>query len=265
MTELTVVLPVYRNAETLAELIGRIHRVLDGNGTEHRILAVDDASPDASWKVLTVLGRNDPRLAAVRLCSNGGQHRALFLGLSLADSRKTAVMDADLQDPPELLPALLEKSNEEGTVVFAKRYGRYESSLRLAASAVHKSFLSLLTGVPRRCGTFFVISDSVRERMIAGASEKPQVVVLAGLSSSKIETVPFVRPSGRGTSSYGIRTLFAAAWLAYRNVLLFRTDRDGGVPPPVTENIDGAFGWVGNRIIFSGDISERHTTAAQLL
>jgi len=217
--EITVVIPVFKNAEMLQNLVGRIHIALDNSSVTHRILAIDDASPDESWKVLSQIEENDDRLGAIQLESNVGQHKALYIGLLLSNSPWVAVMDADLQDSPEVLPELLSKAKSAGATVFAERYGEHENRYRLLASKVYKTLLSWLIGVPRSVGTFFVISDEVVKVMLEYKNKTPQVVVMAVCASDKLETVAFrrlSRPSGK--SSYSTSLLFRAAWNGYRNV-----------------------------------------------
>ncbi|MDA8296252.1 MAG: glycosyltransferase family 2 protein [Actinomycetota bacterium] len=116
---LSVVLPVYDEIDTLPELYRRLCEALSGHDFE--LLFVDDRSRDGSWELLRQLARKDMRVKAIRLSRNFGHQVAITAGMDNARGDAVVVMDADLQDPPELIPALLEKSREGYEVVYAVR------------------------------------------------------------------------------------------------------------------------------------------------
>src|SRR5438067_1542306 len=154
---LTVVLPVYRNADTLPALHAALHRVLDAQPLDYELLFVDDACPAGSLRVLESLAARDPRVAVLALDRNVGQHRAILAGVELARGARIVVMDADLQDPPEAIPALLARLAQGPDAVFAGRRGRYESPPRLLSSWLLKRLLWLLCGLPPDAGAFLAI------------------------------------------------------------------------------------------------------------
>jgi undecaprenyl-phosphate 4-deoxy-4-formamido-L-arabinose transferase len=130
----SVVVPVYNEAESLPELHRRLRAVLDGVGEPCEVVYVDDASTDSSPEVLEELGRDDPRLILVELAHNAGQHGAVLAGFQVSRGRVVVTIDADLQNPPEEIPKLLAKVAEGYDVVGGVRQGRRDSWLRLAAS-----------------------------------------------------------------------------------------------------------------------------------
>lgn len=111
---ISVILPVFKSEDFLEELLTRIHASLDHAGYEHEVVCVNDRCPGSSWAVLEKVVQGDARLTAVDLKENVGQHQAVLIGMSYAVGDLIAVMDADLQDPPEALPQLvkLAKSHE---------------------------------------------------------------------------------------------------------------------------------------------------------
>jgi polyisoprenyl-phosphate glycosyltransferase len=121
---LSVVLPVYNEAENLPELSERLTRALDACGRTWEVVFVDDGSRDASFELMSALAKRDPRFVVVRLSRNFGHQMALTAGVDAARGRIVAVMDADLQDPPELLPQMLAKVDEGHEVVYAVRTAR---------------------------------------------------------------------------------------------------------------------------------------------
>ena len=107
------------------------------------------------------------RTGELALVTVVGQHAAVLAGLARARGSWAAVLDGDLQDPPEVIPQLLAAGREQGvSVIFAGRRGRYESRARLLTSVLYKRTLSLLVGVPRDAGIFVVLERPVVDRLL---------------------------------------------------------------------------------------------------
>jgi hypothetical protein len=201
--EVSVVVPVYRNAETVGELSSRIASVLDGQGVSFEILFVNDACPEGSLAVLAVLADADDRVRVLSLKRNVGQQRAILAGLACAHGRKTVVMDADLQDPPEAIPLLLDRVGDGYDAVFAGRRGRYESSLRLFTSRLFKRVLRAMLDVPTDAGAFVAMSRKMKECLLLMPSQGAHVVAMIGASGLPVDSIPVERaPRPRGRSSY---------------------------------------------------------------
>jgi hypothetical protein len=203
----SVVIPVFRNEDTLLELHRRLSMTLDPLPFE--ILFVDDASPDGSPALLERIAREDDRVGVVVLERNGGQQRAVLAGLRLAQGDRVVVMDADLQDPPEAVPGLLARLEEDGVaVVFAGRRGRYESLLRLLTSRVFKRLLHLLAGVPPDAGLFLAMDRRMTQGILALPMDPPFVVAMVGATGLPAVSTPVrraARPSGRSAYRFGDR------------------------------------------------------------
>ncbi|MGH0033411.1 MAG: glycosyltransferase family 2 protein [Myxococcota bacterium] len=121
----SVVVPVYRSARTLPELVRRLAAVLDAEGLSHELILVDDGSPDESWSVLREIHEEMPdRVVAVELMRNFGQHNALMCGLGRARGEVVVTLDDDLQHPPEEIPKLLGALDERGLDL---AYGLYDT------------------------------------------------------------------------------------------------------------------------------------------
>lgn len=118
------VIPVYNERDTLPELHTRLAAVADGLDGESEFLFVDDCSFDGSRELLLDLHERDPRCKLVRFARNFGHQVAISAGLDLAIGDAVIVMDADLQDPPELVPELVARWNEGYEVVYAVRERR---------------------------------------------------------------------------------------------------------------------------------------------
>jgi glycosyltransferase involved in cell wall biosynthesis len=112
--DISVVIPLINERESLQELVSRLHSVLSGLSLQYEILLVDDGSNDGSWEEITRLHTQDARVKGIRLGRNYGKSPALNEGFSAAQGRVVITMDADLQDDPDELPELYRMITEEG-------------------------------------------------------------------------------------------------------------------------------------------------------
>ena len=195
---LAVVVPVYRNAPTLLPLAERLAAALAGR--DWRLRLVVDACPSGSADAAARLAAVDPRVSATVLAVNGGQHAALRRGLAdEPDADVWVCMDADLQDPPEAVPLLLDRlAAGDVAAVFAGRRGAYESWLRRATGGLHRRVAARLTGLPPDAGAFLALGPAVRAAVLASGS--PSVVLAVGVARRPVTSVPVerdVRPEGR--------------------------------------------------------------------
>ena len=122
--ELSVVLPVFNEQGGLPEVYRRVKAVLVKTGLSHEIIFVNDGSRDGSWQVLLDLANRDRMVKAVNLSRNFGHQVAITAGIDASGGASVIVMDSDLQDPPELIEALLQKYREGFDVVYAQRRTR---------------------------------------------------------------------------------------------------------------------------------------------
>ena len=121
---LSVVTPAYREAQNLPKLYERLRAVLDGLGVDWEWIIVDDHSPDATFAVMHDIAAQDSRVRGIRLARNSGSHIALSCGLHAARGDCTVALAADLQDPPEAVPRLLDEWRAGAHVVWAARARR---------------------------------------------------------------------------------------------------------------------------------------------
>ena len=218
---ISVVVPVFGNAETLAELLARVARVLERMSQTFEVVFVDDASPDRSFEVLAELAATDERVVVVRLATNIGQHAAVLEGLRVAKGRSVVVMDADLQDRPESIPDLMAPVGY--AAVFAGRRGRYESRSRLLTSRAFKVLLGRLAGVPSDAGLFVLLTREATDRLLRMPGRDPYVVAMIGCSGLRVTSVPIERaPRPIGRSAYPFRGRVRAAWRALRWTIAWR-------------------------------------------
>ncbi len=159
---LTVVVAARNEAATLPTLHPRIAAVLQRlDGVDGRVLYVDDGSTDATWEVMQRLARRDPRVSLLRLSRNFGKELALTAGLDQVDAGAVLILDADGQDPPELIPQFVSKWREGYDDVHGTRIQRQgESWLKRATAASFYRVIGRLskTPIPADTGDFRLLS-----------------------------------------------------------------------------------------------------------
>lgn len=165
---LTVVIAAFNEEAALPALHPRIAAALAGTGLDARVLYVDDGSSDGTWAVLQAIAASDPAVSLLRLSRNFGKELALTAGLDQVDSDAAVVLDADGQDPPELLPAFIAKWREGYDVVYGTRITREGESWlkRTTAKAFYRVMNRLShTGLPADTGDFRLMSRRVLDAL----------------------------------------------------------------------------------------------------
>jgi SAM-dependent methyltransferase len=223
--EVSVVVPVYDNAATLPALHARLVAALGDRLLE--AIYVDDASRDDSAAVLRALASRDPRAVVVERPTNGGQHRALLDGLARASGAWVVCLDADLQDPPEALPALLVRAAgpDEPPVVFGGRRGGHASLDRRLTSRAFKGAQAALTGLPGDASSLVALRADVAGRVLElDDGRRPPFVpgMVATAARGAWASVPVERAASAAPSGYSTRTRVAAGTRGLRWALAAR-------------------------------------------
>ncbi|AUG98843.1 undecaprenyl-phosphate 4-deoxy-4-formamido-L-arabinose transferase [Pectobacteriaceae bacterium C52] len=145
--KVSVVIPVFNEQESLPELIRRTTAACDLLGTDYEILLVDDGSSDDSTELMTAAAQaTDSHIVAVVLNRNYGQHSAIMAGFSHVSGDLIITLDADLQNPPEEIPRLVQTANEGYDVVGTIRQNRQDSMFRKLASRLINQLIQRTTG-----------------------------------------------------------------------------------------------------------------------
>jgi polyisoprenyl-phosphate glycosyltransferase len=203
--DLSVVVPVYRNAATLAELHERITRCAAALGN-YEIVYVNDACPAGSLERLQQIASTCARVVVVDVPRNGGQNRAVLRGLARAGGEIAVMLDADLQDPPEAIETLVTAlRGSDAAAVFAARRGRYESAVRLATARAFRWLLRHWPGsrLPEGAGLFVALDRRMITHLVLAADKNPYVVGMIGRAGLPVAAVPVERmPNPLGESSY---------------------------------------------------------------
>jgi polyisoprenyl-phosphate glycosyltransferase len=181
MSLVSIVVPVYHNAPSLPELLGKFQELaLRNPGDQFEFVFVDDGSKDDSFEVLRTLAEREPRVLIVKLSRNFGSNPAVLAGLDQARGDVVAGIAADLQDPPELIHDMLALWRGGRKVVLAARQGRDDPGLTsLMADTFYAMFRRFaIKNMPKRGFDFFLIDRQVCD-LIKGIQENN--VYLMGL------------------------------------------------------------------------------------
>lgn len=144
-TLISIVVPAYNEANVLPEFHRRLSAVLDSLGTASEVIYVNDGSTDETLGVMQRLRESDPRVAILDLSRNFGKEVALTAGLDHATGDAVVIIDADLQDPPEVIPDLIERWREGYEVVYAVRAERKGETWFKEVTA--KLFYRIISGI----------------------------------------------------------------------------------------------------------------------
>src|SRR5215470_2992969 len=216
---LSVVVPVFNEELSLPELHRRLGTVLESIPERSEIVFVDDASTDRSADVLEAIRTSDPRVTVVELAYNSGQHGAVLAGFEVSRGEIVVTLDADLQNPPEEIPRLLEKIREGFDVVGGVRQGREDAWLRRGISRLVRLFTRNATDYG--CMLRAYRRDVVR-RVLRCRERSLFVPALAAMLARRVTEVPVAHEQRRfGHSRYSTLRLVRLGfdWLTGFSVL----------------------------------------------
>jgi glycosyltransferase involved in cell wall biosynthesis len=214
---LTVVVPCYNEVETLPLLQARLRPVLDGLGHSYDVVMVDDGSTDGTGDLLHAMAGSWPQLRPVLLARNVGHQTALTAGMDHAEGDYVVTMDADLQDPPELIPVMLERATAEYVdVVYARRSDRSKDShFKRWSAAAYYDIVRRTADVelPDNVGDFRLLSRRVvlALRMLPERHRVYRLLIpWLGFPSAVVEHRR--DPRAAGTTKYSLRRMVGLAW-----------------------------------------------------
>lgn len=233
--ELTVVIPAYNEQESIEPMYDRLVAALERKVEGLELLYVDDGSRDRTWERIEELASNDPRVRGIRFARNFGHQAALTAGVDAASGRAVVIIDADLQDPPEVIPEMVDRWRDGYEVVYGQRQAREgETAFKKATAAGFYRLLQRITSVeiPVDTGDFRLMGPKAleafralpeRNRFIRGMVAWlgfPQVPVryhrqarFAG--DTKYPLRKMMRFALDGITSFSFLPLRVATWLGF--------------------------------------------------
>lgn len=211
----SVILPVLNEQENLNVLNKRVTKVLNSLKNDYEIIYVNDGSYDKTKEILIELNKKNNKIKIINFSRNFGHQIAVSAGLNFSSGDKVAILDADLQDPPEILPNFFAKLNEGYDVVYAIRKKRKENIFKKIAYFIFYRILHSMAviNIPLDSGDFCVLSQRMvktinsfpeRNRFIRGLRS------WAGFRQIGMEYERDKRLAG--TSKYGLKKLFKLAF-----------------------------------------------------
>ena len=170
MPVITVVIPVYNEEQTLTELFSRLSALKQQSAehTDYEFLLVDDGSVDKSLEMIYEMAKVDPSFRVISFSRNFGHQAALLAGITHALGEAVVVMDADLQDPPEVIPRLIDAWKNGADVVYAQRAARQgENFFKKKSAAIFYRLIDWLsdTDLPRNVGDFRLMDRTVVDQI----------------------------------------------------------------------------------------------------
>jgi glycosyltransferase involved in cell wall biosynthesis len=239
-TELTVVVPAFNEQESILPMYERLVAALEPHLAGLEVLFVDDGSHDDTWRRISEIAARDPRVRGIRFARNFGHQAALTAGVDAASGRAVVIIDADLQDPPEVIPDMIARWREGYEVVYGQREQREgETAFKKATAAAFYRLLRRITNVeipvdtgdfrlmgPRAVAAFRSLPE--RNRFIRGLVSWigfPQIAVryrrhARQAGETKYPLRRMVRFALDGITSFSFLPLRLATWLGFAVSLL---------------------------------------------
>ena len=221
--KLALVIPTYREAGNLHALLNRVRTALDGAGACYEIVVVDDDSRDGTVEVVSAIAESDPRVRLVVREGERGLSGAVLQGWQCTSAGILGVMDADLQHPPELLPALLEAIQQGNDLVIGSRYvdggkiGRWNPARHFVSAAAIWATRPLQQGHLRVCdpisGFFLVRRDCLNDIPFQKRGFKLMLEILARGRIQSVREIPFsfgLRHVGQSKANVKVALDYAA-------------------------------------------------------
>lgn len=219
--EYSVIIPVYNEEEVLETTWKRLTETMRSTEAAYELLFVDDGSRDATPGILRGICGRDPCSKMISFSRNFGQQAAMSAGIDFSRGKAVVFIDADLQDPPEVIPRMIEKWKEGYQIVYGKRLKRKgETAFKKLTAAVFYRLLRAMADeeIPVDAGDFRLIDGGVRD-LLKGLREKNRylrgMVSWAGFKQTAVEYVREERFAGE--TKYPLKSMVRLALTAFTN------------------------------------------------
>nr|WP_136606841.1 glycosyltransferase family 2 protein [Paenibacillus dokdonensis] len=207
----SVVIPVYNEEEVIHETYGRLKNVMDSTGASYELLFVNDGSRDRTAELILGIGEKDPSVTLIQFSRNFGHQVAITAGMDYAKGEAVIVIDADLQDPPELMLEMIAKWKEGYDVVYAKRSERKgESLFKRQTASIFYRVLKRMTeiDIPLDTGDFRLLDRKVCDEMKRLPEKNRYVRGLVSWVGFRQTAVEYVRDERyAGESKYPLKKM----------------------------------------------------------
>ena len=197
------------------ELVSRIKANVSKITDDFDIILVNDASPDLSWTMILKECKEDKRIKGVNLSRNFGQHKAILAGLNYAKGHWVIVMDCDLQDRPEEIPALYQKAQEGYDIVQGERENRKDGFFKKLSSTIFNEVFAYLSGIKtnKKIANFGIYSQKVIEAVCKMPERDRAFGIQVDYVGFKKVSIPIEHGSRfEGSSSYNLKKLLSLAF-----------------------------------------------------
>lgn len=166
---ISVVIPIFNEEDNLLLLFKRLTKVLKKMESNYELIFIDDGSQDKSKEILKRIASKNPRVIVIELSRNFGHQVAISAGLDYSQGKAVIIMDADLQDPPEVLPKFIKKWQQGYEVVYAIRTQRRESRIKRLAYSVFYRLLQKIANIeiPLDAGDFCIMDRRVVDILVS--------------------------------------------------------------------------------------------------
>lgn len=214
---ITILIPLYNEAAVLPELFTRLELLVKGSAGSTSVLFVDDGSTDNTAAAIDGICKEKENYSAIFLSRNFGHAMALTAGLAHINDAADAVfiIDADLQDPPEMLPQFLEKMNEGNDVVYGIRRKRKGNYFKKVCYRLYYRLLKRFSNIkmPLDAGDFSLVSKRVVAHLNSLPEESRYLRGLRSWVGFKQVGLPYERDKRKGgVTKYPLRSLFKLAF-----------------------------------------------------
>ena len=210
---ISIVIPCHNEEKNIPEITERFMKIIEETDLElYKIIFVDDGSTDNSWQEINSLTKKfKNKILGVKLSRNFGHQNAVMTGLKFCKSDLTLIIDADLQDPPELLKEMFDKlKNEKANCVYGKRISRKDTFFKkITAKIFYRIFNKLsYTKIPLDAGDFRLIDNKIVQNLIKLNETDPFIRGLVPWTGFKQIPIEYDRSERKsGESSYDLKKM----------------------------------------------------------
>jgi len=220
MKQFSVILPLMDEEDVFEELYSRVKKTMDSLEASYEVIFVDDGSTDSTGELIFEYGKKDHNILGVRLSRNFGQDNAISAGLEVSGGQNIILMDGDLQDPPDVIPDLINEKAKGFDVVYGVKTDRKEGVIIKSLTSLFYQFMYFLSGIhmPRNVGTFSIFSRQVANAILQLPESNKffsGVRYLVGFKQTGVKYKREKRSQGKSKSFFALARMAMNAIFSY--------------------------------------------------